>query len=144
MPKRLLLWLTLAMLAAPTLALAGPPKSFLKGQATQWHVFELRADLDFQHAWDAVFDILINDFDLAMVLKDDGYIRTEWLYSYGGRYDHEYRLRVTACFTPDKRNLRVKTEAQFKDGDNWLLGVDSVLLTTLKTDLMGTVGRTTR
>lgn len=144
MNKRMMVWFTALLLAAPTLALAGPPKTFLKGQATQWHVFELRADIDFQHAWDAVFDILINEFDLAMVLKDEGYVRTEWLYTYGGRYDHEYRMRVTIHFTPDRRSLRVKTEAQFKDGDNWLIGVDSRLLATLKTDLMGTVGRTTR
>jgi len=144
MTKRFSLLLTVLLLATPMLAFAGPPKSFLKGQATQWHVFELRSDLDFQHAWDALFDIVSNEFDLAMVLKDDGYIRTDWLYSYGGRYDHEYRVRVTVRFTPDKRGVRVKTEAQFKEGDNWLLGVDSRLLTTLKTDIMGTVGRTTR
>jgi hypothetical protein len=120
------------------------PKSFLRGEASQWQVFELRSDIDFQHAWDMVFDILINDFDVAMSLKEDGYLRTEWLYAYGGKYDFQYRLRVTVRFAPDRRSLRVRTDAQFKDGENWLLGVDSRLLTTLKTDLMGTVGRTTR
>jgi hypothetical protein len=144
MRKRFLVWLAVVLTCAPMLSLAGPPQSFRKGQLTQWHTFEIRSDLDFQHAWDAAFDILINNFDLAMVLKDEGYIRTEWLYSYFGRYDHEYRLRVTVRFTPDKRNVRVKAEAQIKDGDDWLIGVDEQLVNTLKTDLMGTVGRTTR
>jgi len=40
--------------------------------------------------------------------------------------------------------VRLRTDAQFKDGDNWVMGVDSRLLTTLKTDLMGKLGRTTR
>ena len=91
-----------------------------------------------------VFDIPIKDFDVAMALKEDGCLRTEWLYSYGGKYDFQYCVRVTVRFAPDRRSLRVRTDAQFKEGDNWQMGVDSRLLTTLKTDLMGTIGRTTR
>jgi hypothetical protein len=144
MQERLLTWIGIIFFAVAGSALAGPPKSFLKGQPAQWQVFEIRENVDFAHAWDMVFDILINDFDLAMVLKDDGYIRTEWLYTYGGTYNYEYRLRVTARFAPDRRSLRIKAEAQVRDGENWVLGVDSRLLTTLKTDLMGTIGRTTR
>jgi hypothetical protein len=139
-----LLWLAAVLFSGPATGLAGQPKSFLHGQPSQWQVMELRADVDFQHAWDAVFDILINDFDLAMADKENGYIRTDWLYSYGGKYNFQYRVRVTIRIAPDKRILRLKTEAQLKDGENWIVGVDSRLLTTLKTDLMGTVGRTTR
>ena len=143
--KRHFLVLLAALLAGSTLcALAGPPKTFLRGHPSQWQTLELRPDVDFQHGWDAVFDILIHDFDLAMALKEDGYIRTDWLYAYGGKFDIEYRVRVTTRFAPDKRTLRIKTEAQWKDGDNWLIGVDSRLLNTLKTDVMGTIGRTTR
>jgi len=144
MKKSALLWLSAVLLCGPLVALAGPPKTFLRGQASQWHVVELRQDVDFDHAWDAVFDTLIEDFDLAMAIKEDGYIRTEWLYSYGGRYAFQYRLRVTVRFAPDRRSVRLRTDAQFKDGDNWVMGVDSRLLTTLKTDLMGKLGRTTR
>jgi hypothetical protein len=104
----------------------------------------LRNDVDFQHAWEAAFDILANDFDVAMADKEDGYLRTDWLYSYGGKYDVEYRVRVTLRFAADRRTVRVKAEAQFLKDKNWLMGVDSRLLTTIKTDLMGTIGRTTR
>jgi hypothetical protein len=144
MRRYFLIWLIAALACGPLSALAGPPKSFLQGQTSQWQVFEVRADVDAQHAWDSVFGLLSNDFDLAMALKEDGYIRTDWLYSYGGKYDFQYRLRVTVRFAADKRSLRVKAEAQFREGENWLMGVDSRLLTTLKTDLMGTIGRTTR
>ena len=143
--KRYLSFLVMLLLVGgPLAALGGPPKSFLRGEASQWQVIELRADVDFQHAWDTLFDILINDFDIALALKDDGYIRTDWLYSYGGKYDFQYRLRVTVRISPDRHSVRIRTDAQFRDGDNWLLGVDSRLLSTLKTDIMGTIGRTTR
>src|SRR4029077_11682379 len=61
MKWHLLLLLAVAALAGPLTGLAGQPKSFLKGQTSQWQVYELRSDVDFQHAWDAVFDLLIND-----------------------------------------------------------------------------------
>jgi hypothetical protein len=127
-----------------TVALAGPPKTFQKLANSQWVSYEIRSDVEFEHAWNTVFDILITDFDLEMVLKNDGYLRTAWLHSYGGSYDHEYRVRVTVRFAPDHKKLRVKAEAQVKDGDRWITGVDSRLLATLRTDLMGTIGRTTR
>jgi hypothetical protein len=123
---------------------AGPPKSFQKVEAPKWVTFEVRDGLEFDRAWNTVFDIIINDFDLEMVLKEDGYIRTAWLHSYGGVYLSEYRVRITVRFTPDHKGLKVKTEAHVKDGDKWIIGVDSRLVSTLKTDLMGTIGRTTR
>ncbi len=132
------------LLAGLTLALAGPPKSFQRLDKPQWNAIELRDGLSFEHAWNAVFDVLINDFEIALVSKENGYLRTDWLYSYGGAYQFGYRVRVTVRFSPDQRTVRVKTEAQAVDGNNWIIGIDSRLISTLKTDLMGTVGRTTR
>jgi len=44
----------------------------------------------------------------------------------------------------DSHGIRAtEPEISLKD-ENWLMGVDSRLLTTIKTDLMGTIGRTTR
>jgi hypothetical protein len=126
------------------LAFAGPPKTFQKTGPSQWITFEIRDGVDFQHAWDSTFDILIKDFDLDLVLKDDGYVRTQWLYAYGEKYDFQYRLRLAVRFAPDRKSIRVKPEAHYKDGENWVMGVDSRLINTFKTDLMGTIGRITR
>lgn len=123
---------------------AGTPKSFQRIEKPQWSTIEVREGLDFDRTWNSVIDILINDFDLAMASKESGYLRTEWLFSYGGNYQSEYRLRVTIRLAPDGKTIRVKTEAHVKDGENWIIGVDSRLVSTLKTDLMGTIGRTTR
>jgi hypothetical protein len=127
-----------------TAAFAGPPKSFQRQEMAQWVTYEIRDDVDFQRAWNLVIDNLITEFDLDFVTKEDGYLRTAWLYSFGGKYNFEYRLRVTVRFAPDHKNLRIKAEAQFKDGNNWIQGIDSRLISTLKTDLMGTIGRTAR
>lgn len=132
------------LVLAPLGGSAGQPKSFVKEMASPWQVFELRADIDFPHAWDDVFALLVNDFDIAVALKEDGYVRTDWNYYYGGNYNFQYRVRVTVLFTPDRKTMKTRVDAQFKDGDNWILGVDSRLLATLKTDIMGTIGRTTR
>ena len=56
----------------------------------------------------------------------------------------DYRVRVTTKFSPDHRKLEVKSEAQFHTSSGWVLGTDEALLQTLKTDIMGSVGRSTR
>jgi hypothetical protein len=53
-------------------------------------------------------------------------------------------VRVTIKFSPDHRKLDVKSEAQFHTNTGWVLGTDEALLQTLKTDIMGSVGRSTR
>jgi len=136
--------LMVAGLLLTSAALAGPPKSFQRTGAGQWVTFEIREGVDFQHAWNTVFDLLVKDFDLDMSVREEGYLRTGWLHSYAGDYRHEYRVRVTVRFAPDHKTVRLKPEAQVKDGDNWLLGSDSRLIATLKSDLMGTIGRATR
>jgi len=88
--------------------------------------------------------ILVREFDLEVLSKEDGYIRTAWLYSWTGEYQSDYRVRVTAKFSDDRKKLDIKSEAQIQYDSKWIMGVDTRLLTTLKTDLMGTIGRVTR
>jgi len=79
-----------------------------------------------------------------VISKDNGYVRTNWLYTWTGTMNENYRVRVTVKFSPDHSKLEVKSEAQFKGWEGWILGTDEALLQTLKTDIMGTVGRSTR
>ena len=120
------------------------PKSFLRASSPGWTSIEIRDGVDYDRAWKTTMNILVRDFDLDFVLKDDGYIRTSWLYSWSGVYQENYRVRVTAKFSDDRKKLEVKSEAHALYGYNWVIGVDTRLLSTLKTDLMGTIGRTTR
>ena len=58
------------------------------------------------------------------------------------------KVRTIIKFNPDKDKIEVKSEAQylsrgfFKPG--WQMGTDERLTSTMRTDIMGKVGRVTR
>lgn len=123
------------------------PKSFLKTLSPGWASIEIREGLAYEKAWDTTLELLIKNFGIEKMDKDEGYIRTEWLHSWSGEYLAFYRVRVTCKFSPERNKLQFLSEAQYlldKKKGTWALGSDSRLTSTLKTDLMGTIGRTTR
>lgn len=121
-----------------------PPKSFVKTMEPTWASMEIRSDLTYDEAWSSLVDILIKRFDLEMLDKENGYIRTGWLYTWTGEMLENYRVRVTVKFDKDNRKVEVKSEAHYGGPGNWVIGTDNRLLSTLKTDIMGSIGRTTR
>ncbi len=120
------------------------PRSFSTTQSPGWASVELREDLEYEPAWETVLELLIKNFDIDVALREEGYIRTGWLYSWSGEYLSYYRVRVTLKFSADGTTLQFKPEAQLLKDENWRIGTDTRLVSTMKTDLMGTVGRTTR
>jgi hypothetical protein len=120
------------------------PTTFTRTMEATWAGIEARPELGFENAWNATVDLLTRRFDLEVISKDNGYIRTNWLYTWTGVMSEDYRVRVTIKFSPDHRKLDVKSEAQFHTNTGWVLGTDEALLQTLKTDIMGSVGRSTR
>jgi hypothetical protein len=58
--------------------------------------------------------------------------------------NENYRVRVTAKFAPDHTKVEIKSEAESGGPGSWTAGYDSRLLETIKTDIMGKIGRTTR
>lgn len=137
---------TVLLLAFLAVGLCGcAPTGFVRTMEPHWASVELRSDLDYEKAWASCIDLLIKRFDMEMLSKEDGYARTCWLYTWTGQPTQSYRVRVTLKFTPDKKVIQVKCEAEWRDpGGNWIGGYDSRLVETLKTDLMGSLGRTTR
>jgi hypothetical protein len=122
----------------------GRPSSFQHTTASGWASIEIRDGVEYDRAWDLVFGILSREFDFNTVLKADGYIQTAWMYTWSGLYQENYKVRVTVKFSPDRKLLQVRSEAWALAGKAWIVGTDSQLMTTMKTDLMGTVGRITR
>jgi hypothetical protein len=86
--------------------------------------------------------VLVRNFDLEFISKEEGYLRTAWLYTWPGVYMANYRVRVTALFSEDHKTLQLKPEAQSLEAGIWVEGADTRLLPSLKTDLVGTIGRT--
>ena len=81
---------------------------------------------------------------MEILSQQDGYVRTTWLYTWTGKLDENYRVRVTAKFSPDHSKIEIKSEAEHGGNGKWIQGYDTRLLETIKTDIMGKVGRTTR
>lgn len=125
---------------------SGPraPRSFSQVSAPGWSTLELRDDVDYDRAWDSVYALLVRDFDMEFASREDGYMRTAWHYAWSGVYQMNYRVRVKIMFSADRSSLELKPEAHYFQRDRWVMGVDSRQISTLRTDLMGTVGRTAR
>ena len=79
--------------------------------ASGWTSVEMREDVNYDRAWEAVFSILTREFDLITVLKDDGYIQTGWLYTWSEAYQDNFRVRVTVKFSPDRKILQLRSGA---------------------------------
>lgn len=140
--------IVLALLGVVLLAnCASSPTSFTKGEQ-DWSIIELREGIEYEDAWEQIVDLLARRFDIEMVEKESGYLRTSWNFTWWqvGERTENYRVRAIAKFTPDKSALAIKAEAHYLDRlrGGWVTGADSLLMNTLKTDIMGTVGRTTR
>ena len=120
------------------------PKTFVKTMEPTWASVEVREDMGFTNAWSAVVDTLVKRFDMEILSQQAGYARTTWLYSWTGKVQENYRVRVTCKFSPDHKVVEVKSEAEYGGPGNWVAGYDTRLLETIKTDIMGKVGRTTR
>jgi len=120
------------------------PESFSYTMKPGWTSIEIREGVSYDKAWSTVFNILSRDFDMSAVLKDEGYMQTAWLNTWSGMYQENYKVRITIRFAHDRKSMQMRTEAWTLVEGKWYIGTDSRLTTTLKTDLMGTVGRTTR
>lgn len=116
------------------------PESFIRTTEPGWATIELREDISYDRAWTGIYDLLTRTFDIEIAQKENGYIRTGWIYTWTGQYTDYYRVRVTVKFPEHRKTVDVKSEAYYRD----YVGYDTRLLSTLKTDIMGTMGRVTR
>lgn len=120
------------------------PISFVQTLEPSWANIEIIEGMEYDKAWSSVVDLLVRQFDIEVLSKENGYLRTNWLYSWTGELREDYRVRVTVKFSQDKSKVEVKSEANYYTSGGWVIGSDTVLLQTLKTDIMGTIGRVTR
>jgi hypothetical protein len=120
------------------------PSTFFNSMEPSWAIIEFRPDVSHDDAWRKVRDILIKKFDIEVVERADGYLRTAWLYTWTGEYRPDYRVRVTGKFRFEDRNVEVKTEAQYGREGQWTQGYDTALLALIKADIMGAIGAVTK
>lgn len=132
-----------------------PPPTYVQTSEPGWRVIDLREDLRFEDAWQLLVDSIRKKYDIEIVDKDSGYLRTGWMYTSGGTPRSDYKTRVTIKFSPDKRKLELKGDAMYHKLEygatggmardhGWFPGTDTELLNDAYGDISALVGRVRR
>ena len=124
-----------------------PPKSFVQtfDESAAWRVVQIRDGLEYSDAWDMIVDTVAKKFDLELVEREAGYLRTSWKYTYivSKSVCDRYKSRIIVKFESGKKDaFSVKTETQWLTENGWVPGFDSMILEDVYGDLQGKVGRT--
>ncbi len=123
------------------------PQTFVEShdEAGVWKTIQLHNDYGFfanknQEIWRRVVDVLSEKYDLEVLDKTSGYIRSSWKHSDDG--NNKYRSRVILKMQGSPWDIaKLKTEAQWKDsGESWIIGYDTAILEDIYKDVQGRVG----
>jgi hypothetical protein len=136
------------ILVAAALLVCGAcaPSSFVRS-SPGWKVIEVREGLsnDCNKVWQTTVDTVARNWDIEMMDKESGYLRTAWTYGISGGIYNRYRGRLTVKFAAGQCNkLEVKTEAQLLADyyGNWIEGFDTSFERDVYSALSGRLGRT--
>jgi hypothetical protein len=128
-----------------------PPAGFIRtfGESGTWRTVDIREGMeeDKDELWATVVDVVSQKFDLEVLDKDSGYLRTTWKYTLrdGDRVSERYRARINVKFSGSGwERLQVKSEANWMEEDSWVPGEDNLLLEDIYSDIQGRVGRVVR
>jgi hypothetical protein len=99
---------------------ARPPKTFMKtyDEPGIWKVVDVRQGLEKDVLWRMLVDTLSQQYDLEVLEKDSGYLRTSWkhtLVSRFGNVSDRYRSRIVV-----KLLGTAWGKVQIKCESNWL------------------------
>ena len=124
------------------------PQSFVKS-SPGWKVIELRDELrdDYSQAWQTTVDSIARNWDIEILDKESGYLRTAWTYGISGGVYNRYRGRLTVKYPEGTKSdkLELKTEAQWAENvyyGIWVTGFDTIFNRDVYSVLAGRLGRT--
>jgi hypothetical protein len=112
-----------------------------------WRSIEVREGMAKDDIWRVMVDGLSQKFDLEVLDKESGYLRTSWKYTFivRGHISERYRARIIVKATgADWKTVQVKSEANWLAKGGWMMGYDSRLLEDVYGDLQGRIGRVRR
>ncbi len=152
-PRKYLRMAMIASLTATTTAIAGcghagPPAQFMRttNESGIWKQIEIRDELQNEKAkeWSTVVDALSTKYDLEVLDKESGYLRTSWKFTAVGTKEERehYRSRLIAKFNGAYSVLQLKSEAQWLNEGVWETGYDTQMLDDVYGDLQARLGRT--
>jgi len=124
------------------------PKTFVRS-APGWKTVELHDALkqNYDEAWQKTVDTVARSWDIEILDKGSGYLRTAWQYGISGGNPQYYRGRLTVKFAeiknPDKVEVRTQAQwLQYRQSLTWVDGFDTAFERDVYTALAGRVGRT--
>ena len=100
-----------------------------------------------QEVWRRVVDILSEKYDLEVLDRTSGYIRTSWKYLLPTDSDKKYRSRIIIKMLGNVwHTAKLKTEAQLWDDshETWITGYDTAVLEEVYKDVQGRIGTSVR
>jgi hypothetical protein len=127
-----------------------PPDTFMRthDEPGIWKAIEVREGVSNDKAWEVLVDTLSQKYDLEVLERNAGYIRTAWKYTYfsGDKVIDRYRSRIVVKLTgtPVWDKAQVKCESNWLDKSGWILGYDARLLEDIYGDIQGKLGRVRR
>ena len=133
-----------------------PPATYYETVDPGWKVIPIRENLGFETAWQMLVDRIRKSYDIEIMDKDSGYLRTGWIYTSTGSARQDYKTRITIKFAQNKEKLELKIDAAFhkikrgavsgdvKQDYGWLPGSDSQLADDVYGDLSALLGRVRR
>lgn len=128
------------------------PATFVK-QPAGWKTIELRNDMQetYTKAWQVAVDTVARQWDVEILDKDSGYLRTAWKYGIAGttgstsaRYRGRISLKFATAEQESPTKVEVKTDASWLDNYNllWIDGYDTSLQRDVYDVLSARLGRT--
>ncbi len=97
-----------------------------------------------KEVWRRVVDVLSEKYDLEVLDKTSGYIRTSWKYLTPDD-DKKYRSRVIVKMLGNVwHTTKLKTEAQLFEDGTWIVGYDTAILEEIYKDFQGRIGTSVR
>lgn len=137
---------TLGLLVAASSVLfngcgTGAPDSFMQMTKQYWEVVDVKPSLKYDDAWQRVIYIVTKKFELEMVSKEDGYVRSAFGPSYFSEdmTNDKYQVRIVAKFTPDRKKVEYKIESRIWTGKIWENGSDVRVATNMRKDFVNSL-----
>jgi|SRR5574344_792937 hypothetical protein len=134
-----IIFITMALIIS--IGTADAKKTWKKGQA-EWAKIQLSENFNYDTAFNTVLDLITDKYEMDMINKDGGYIRTAWSYMRNkkGKQIKDQRIRVTIKFNHDRSQLQARTEVQKGGDDEWVDGEDVAASKQVRDDIHGVLG----
>ena len=120
----------------------GAPDSFMQMNRQYWETMDIKASVKYEDAWQRVIYIITKKFELEMISKEDGYVRSAYGQSYFTEdlQNEKYQIRIVAKLTPDRKKLEFKIESRMWDGKIWHNGSDVRVAANMRKDFLNSLG----